>query len=204
MGDLTYTDMYNEVLVEVVQRDDIDTVISNALYQAYQDVATTFHHFETEKIVTASMQVGVYRYVLPADLRVILSVRDDTQGRKLTKEDWRIFEEMSSRSTGDPSRYARFGRYLELDTLPDSANVFILRYAQIAARMSGSMTTILANEWDEAIILGAIYRTLQRIKQYDQAEIAKNRYLEFVQSRTQPKDLEDEDVDESLGVRVSQ
>lgn len=205
MGDLTYTQIEAEVKVELVQRDDIDAVIQNSIYHAYQDIATIFHHYELEVSDTFPLVVGTREYDLTTIvdyLRVILSVRNTTKGKKLDKVDWRIFDSMSSFSSGPPSRYARFGSKIEFDTLPDATDTIKIKFARKVTAISAGQTTLLLPEWDEGIVLGAIYRALERVKEYDQAEVAKNRYLEFVQSRTRPRDLEDEDLDEPLGVRI--
>lgn len=204
MGDLSYDDIKTEIKVKLSQRDDIDVVIQNAIFNAYQDIATIFHHYELETSGNVTLVVGQRSYdlatLLPA-LRVILSVRNTTLGKKITKTDWRVFDEMSSYSSGPPSRYARFGDTLEFDTLPATAHVVAVKYAKKVTAFSGSSKSVLLPEWDEAILLGSIYRVLERIDENDKAEVAKNRYLEFVQSRTRPKDLEDEDIDEPLGLR---
>lgn len=202
MGDLTYAEIEAEVKQEVLNRDDIDTIISNAIHHAYQDISTVFKHYELEELAITNLVLGFRRYTLPADLRTIISVRDETAGRRIDKEDFRIFDNMGIFQTGPMTRYARYGMHIEFDALADSTNQILVRYIKKVSRMDADDdVSMLAPEWDEAIILGAIYRVLQRIKEYEQAEIVKQRYIELVVSRTDPKDIEDEDIDQSLGVR---
>ena len=202
MGDLTYDQIETEVKKELLDRDDLDVVIQNAIQHAHQEIGTVFRHFELEELAITNLIVGYRRYTLPADLRTIITVRDETAGRRIQKEDYRIFDDMGIFTSGPLTRYARYGNYIEFDHYADSTNQITIRYNKKVSTFSGSETSYLAPEWDEAIVLGAIYRVLQRIKEYEQSEIVKQRYIELVQSRTDPRDIEDEDIEQSLGVRI--
>lgn len=203
MGDLTYLEIETEVKKELLDRDDLDVVVSNAIHHAYQDISTVFRHYELEELAITNLVIGYRRYTLPADLRSIITVRDETSGHRLEREDYRVFDDMGTFQSGPLSRYARYGNHIEFDALADASNQILIRYNKKVSRMDADDdVSMLAPEWDEAIILGAIYRVLQRIKEYEQAEMVKQRYVELVTSRTDPRDIEDEDIEQSLGVRI--
>jgi hypothetical protein len=202
MGDLTYSEAFDEVKVALGNRTDVDDRISFAVNAAYRNIATSFRHYELEAIVQGNLVIGSRRYLLPSDLRVILDLRDETNGIKLEKFDYRAFDQMKTFPSGNPTRYARFGSYFEIDATPTAANLITLRYAKRIESVSGSQKFLTPSEWDEAVVLGAIYRVLNRIGEYDKAEKAKADYLEFVNSLTEPHAIDDEDLDQPLGVRI--
>lgn len=202
MGNLTFTQATEEVKIAVANRTDIDTQIERALNFAYIDVATTFRHYELEVLRQATLTSAVRRYTLPSDLRTILSVRDDTNGCKLEKVNYTEFDVQATRGSGPAKRYARFGNIIELDPTPAAAATLLLRHTLRVPEVSGSSVFLTSAEWDEAIVLGAIWRIMKRLNEHEKAESAKNDYYEFVTTRTSPHAIDEEELDEPLGVRI--
>jgi hypothetical protein len=111
---------------------------------------------------TADQQIG--RYAIDTTLWTIYSVRNTTSGyeRRLFPEGIQVVDELN-RGFGQPLRYARWGRYIILDPIPNA--IFTVRVRGYAfptfsvggdSLLSGSCP--FHDVYDEGVLLGGEYR----------------------------------------------
>ena len=183
MSYMDFGEIYGEVISRLGNRSDITARAKQWVNQAQFSIATSYRFFELEVSVTGSTTSSTRTYSLPSDLRVILSLRDTTNSRKLTQADWRTFDK-TSQVTGQPSRYTRFGSSIELDPTPDATYSLSLRYLKRVASMTNDTDEpVLPDEWIEAIILRACWIGALALQMNETSEAFKNEYVLYVSEK---------------------
>jgi len=99
-----------------LDRDDLDVVIQNAISTCASRDRNSISTFRARRACDYDLIVGYRRYTLPADLRTIITVRDETAGRRIQKEDYRIFDDMGIFTSG-PLTQVRSLRKLHLSSI---------------------------------------------------------------------------------------
>jgi hypothetical protein len=183
MSYMNFGAIYGEVTNRLGNRSDVTARVKQWVNQAQFSIATSYRFYELEVSVTGSTTSSTRSYSLPSDLRVILSLRDTTNSRKLMPADWRTFDKLSQ-TTGKPSRYTRFGLTMELDPTPDAVYNLTLRYLKrVASMVNDTDEPVLPNEWIEAIILRACWIGAAALQMEVQATEFKNQYVLYVTER---------------------
>jgi hypothetical protein len=159
------------------------------------EILGALQFFENEKRLMTPMVVGQEIYSLPTDCLAIYDLRDNTTGRKIRRSHYRKFDNLPSMS-GVPTHYIRFGRRIQLNTTPSSANVMYLRYCVTPTPMvldvdNPSLSVI----WHEAIMFGTIYRGWYALGEMQRYLAAKNEFLAIVRSRQDEAAMEESDED---------
>src|SRR3990167_2717073 len=202
MSYMDFGEIYGEVMSRLGNRSDITARAKQWVNQAQFSIATSYRFFELEVSVTGSTTSSTRTYSLPSDLRVILSIRDTTNSRKLNKSDWRTFDKVSQ-TTGQPSRYDRFGSSIELDPTPDDTYGLSLRYLKRVASMTNDTDEpILPDEWIEAIILRACWIGALALQMNETSEAFKNEYVLYVSERKADQVESAFDIETGMGVRT--
>lgn len=202
MSYMDFGEIYGEVISRLGNRSDITARAKQWVNQAQFSIATSYRFFELEVSVTGSTTSSTRTYSLPSDLRVILSIRDTTNSRKLNKSDWRTFDKVSQ-TTGQPSRYDRFGSSIELDPTPDDTYGLSLRYLKRVASMTNDTDEpILPDEWIEAIILRACWIGALALQMNETSEAFKNEYVLYVSERKADQVESAFDIETGMGVRT--
>ena len=202
MSYMDFGEIYGEVISRLGNRSDITARAKQWVNQAQFSIATSYRFFELEVSVTGSTTSSTRTYSLPSDLRVILSIRDTTNSRKLNKSDWRTFDKVSQ-TTGQPSRYDRFGSSIELDPTPDDTYGLSLRYLKRVASMTNDTDEpILPDEWIEAIILRACWIGALALQMNETSEAFKNEYVLYVSERKADQVESAFDIESGVGVRT--
>jgi hypothetical protein len=166
------------------------------------ELLSAFQFFQNEKKVTTTMVVDQAEYQLPSDCLAIYDLRDNTVKRKIRRTHYRKIDNVDYTISGDPTHYIRFGNYIQLIPVPDSANTMMLRYCVTPIAMSGSSDTpTVPVPWHEALLLGAEVRGWRALGEYKRAAIAKNEYISLVRSRA--AEWEIEDSDEEFGIEMT-
>jgi len=201
MAYMNFLAIYTEVISRLGNRTDITTRAKQWVNQAQFSIATSYRFFELEVSVTGSTTSSTRTYSLPSDLRVILSLRDTTNSRKLTQADWRTFDKLNQ-TTGKPSRYTRFGSSMELDPTPDATYSLSLRYLKrVASMVNGTDEPILPDEWIEAIILRACWIGALALQMLESSKSFKDEYILYISER-KPDQIESSfDMETGVGVR---
>lgn len=195
---ISYEAMVTEVTARLGNRSDIASRVPRWLNYAYFELLVNpqFDFFELDKannsLATTS---GVNSLDLSSitDLWALLSITDTTNNRKLTRSHVRVFDKIVPTS-GQPTRYARFGSTVEFDPVPDGAYNLRVRY-RIRPNELGSGTTFnnLGTEWEEPIIVIATYKGWIALKQYEDAAATKQVMDACLATRQDVPMLEDED-----------
>lgn len=168
---------------------------------AQKELAYAFPFFQNAEKKTFSMVVSQAEYALPSDCVAIYSLRDTTLKRKISRSSFRKFDNIDVAQSGDPTHYIRFGNFIELTPVPDSANGGLLRYGKTISSMTDrSDVPTLPDPWHEVILLGAEYRAWRALKEMQQMAIVKNEYLQLLRSRE--PEWEQEESDEEWGAEV--
>ena len=202
MSYMDFGEIYGEVISRLGNRSDITARAKQWVNQAQFSIATNYRFFELEVSVTGSTTSSTRTYSLPSDLRVILSLRDTTNSRKLTQADWRTFDK-TSQVTGQPSRYTRFGSSIELDPTPDATYSLSLRYLKRVASMTNDTDEpVLPDEWIEAIILRACWIGALALQMNETSEAFKNEYVLYVSERKADQVESAFDIESGVGVRT--
>jgi len=166
------------------------------------ELLSAFQFFQNEKKVTTTMVVDQAEYQLPTDCLAIYDLRDNTIKRKIRRTHYRKIDNIDYTVSGDPTHYIRFGGYMQLVPVPDSANTLMLRYCVTPTAMSESSDTpTVPVPWHEALLLGAETRGWKALGEYKRAAIVKNEYISLVRSRA--AEWEIEDSDEEFGFEVT-
>src|SRR3972149_10900159 len=201
MSYMDFGEIYGEVISRLGNRSDITARAKQWVNQAQFSIATNYRFFELEVSVTGSTTSSTRTYSLPSDLRVILSLRDTTNSRKLTQADWRTFDKLNQ-TTGKPSRYTRFGSSIELDPTPDDTYGLSLRYLKrVASMVNGTDEPVLPDEWIEAIILRACWIGALALQMLESSKSFKDEYILYISER-KPDQVESSfDIEDGIGVR---
>lgn len=125
-------------------------------------------NFRTKEIsVKFNATAGERNYDLPDDFESLrgISVEDliDGQHTPLDRMTSDYYESVYKESTGDewakPTHYLREDGCIKLWPTPDDAYVHVLKYDKLLSDLSDSnLTPELPKNWEEFILLGAVYR----------------------------------------------
>ena len=200
----TTSELLAELLIAIGNRED-STFDSDwrlrKLNLAYRELWSGILHPELERRVYATVAANQRVIPLPSDCFAVISVRDHTNGNRLTPISYRDLDNRQW-TTGVPARYARFGLNIEIDPYSDESWELKLRYQRRPPDLSATQNSLLAAEWDEAILLGAKFRAFDDLGQLDRSVKAKNDYLALVRSRLTQVEKEAEESDFGLEVEV--
>lgn len=175
-----FVDIANWVTQDYLNRSDIQTIAETAVQQVYLMICAKVPF--DQLMVTSSEQAMVAdtaSYTLlgsldPA-LRAIASIRltvNSSNRRRLRRSHTRVYDSLSSISSGIPSTYARWGNSIEFNPAPNSSSyTFRVRYwYRPEAAATPKLTTILTPpEWDELLRWETLYKVYHYLDQQDKA-----------------------------------
>ena len=92
---------------------------------------------------------------------------------------------------GIPNRFHPFGTNVILYVVPDAVYALEIDYRERPAILTAGLATVIPEEWDEAVILGTIYRIYQSFQEHAKFVLAKNDFVDYVRGRTPSEDEED-------------
>jgi len=179
----TLDDISDWVLVDVLNRQDIQAITRRAAVEVYKTVCAKIPF---DQLMTTSaelpIQAGVTTYDLttgatqldPA-LRAIASIRitfSDSNRRRLRRSHVRVYDALSFTQPGFVSTYARWGNSIEMNPPPQSdAWTFRVRYWSRPTLDSTPHETaiIIPDEWNELLKWETLYKTFYYLDQNDKA-----------------------------------
>jgi len=140
---------------------------------------------------------------VPSDCLYITEVFDTTNGRKLDQIQWKEYIEYTDRTTttaeGDATEWARYGSYIYLHPTPSTTgDTITIYYKKLVADLSGTQTTSIGAEWDDAIVELAANRAFHWLHEYDKAKACKEAFLEIAAGLSDMYFLEEKDSDHSF------
>lgn len=198
----SYSTLKTEIIYGLGNRSDLDARIPNWLNWAYYEILMTprFSFYELDKQVTTQTINTLRAYDLPDDCWFILSVRDDTNERKLDRKHWQVFDKIAH-TPGQPNRYAHFANTIELDPTPDDEYDIILRYRKRPIEIVSDSSPIIGAEWDEVLVRLTIVKGLESLEQPEKATKQRQLLEAALSLRLDVPQLEDADAETTLGVR---
>lgn len=220
MGTMTGVEMYAALLANLGNRSSTDIPAATALpwfNWTIDHVASPriYRHRELEQTTTQALATGTGAYTIAAatgvltlavDSVVIYDPNNVLRRIRLRPLRSRDAHEQSGRyPSSEPYWYSWWGStQIELLPAPDSAhNGWTLSIRRIKEPTlftsgnltSGSVTTILAREWDEVIVQGATWRGFRGLREWERAEQAKREFGQLINEVAERSAVEHEDVD---------
>lgn len=193
---LTFTEFLSDLKVQFGNRTDLETPTN--LYGvwinlAYKEIVTRhrwwerkvnfkFPQLETdtykERLMSASKTTAGIEYIpVPANALVIRNVWNETNDRMLDKiASWKEYVDCMGRANpnarGKPTEWIRNGIYIYLYLTPDATYPLRIYYRKIPPDLIlGSDVTLIGEEWDEIILLGAKIRGKSWLGNADKKEL---------------------------------
>jgi len=140
---------------------------------------------------------------VPENCLYITEVFDTTNGKKLKHITWKQYIEYTDRtaasSEGDPSEWTRSGGRIYIHPTADATMTLTIYFKKLVTDLSGTLTTDIGAEWDDAIIELATYKMFVWTHE-DQAKVkqAKESFLEIAAGLADIYWNENKDRDESF------
>lgn len=137
----------------------------------------------------------------PTGCLYVTEVYDATNNKKLDQIRWKSYVEYTDRSTaaseGKPSEWVRRGDYIYIHPTPDAAYSLTIYHKKLPDDLSGTNTTILGAEWDDAIVELAAYLMFVWQGEFEKAKYAKAEFAEIAAGLANLYNQEQKDSDES-------
>ena len=199
MGTLTYTQMKDRLRFMHGMRLDFSSPIdyygqwistsyltlttANRLYS----IQRNFYFPELETDTSASPYtptVAHQAYVsVPSDCLIIRQIHNLTSDALLTATTWYLYMKATGRAStyAKPTQWIRRGTKIFLLPTPDAVYNLNVSYRKRPDALSdASDTTEIGAEWDEPIIKLAYIQSLERLGEYEKAELEKKDFSELV------------------------
>lgn len=158
---MTLLTIRDETITSIGGRADVDAMIDDQINFAVAELASMFEFEELEASPTTTTTDKQSAYLLPSDLYVLWSVKEETRRNKpLELKDIRLgFDNVDETKTGVPHFYAQYARRLILfGMVPDDnagSNYSIrLRYWKKHAKLvNDNDDLLLPAEWERGVRL---------------------------------------------------
>lgn len=209
MARLSWKGMKDEALLELRNRSDASSRIESWLRRAYMEVAYGYRFYELEATTTFILSVAASEIALTntgaTNAKILLSLRDQTNGRKLTPASFRFVDRRSD-SDGTPTHYCRFGNSLLFDAKPASSGItYRLRYRKQISEPDFTSTSQFPetpDEWDEVIMLLGVARGFNALLEQGMADQIESRAMRLIAKLPLDKVVDDEDQNFGLTPRM--
>ena len=158
---MTLLTIRTEIITAIGGRTDVSGLIDDQINFAVQELSSMFEFEELEANATTTTADAQSSYLLPSDLYVLWSVKEETKRNKpLLRKDVRLgFDNVDETKTGVPHLYSQYNRALLIfgqvpDTNAGSNYLLRIRYWQKPAVMANdSDNLILPQEWERGVRL---------------------------------------------------
>lgn len=147
---------------------------------------------------------GTAYVAAPSDVLYIVDVYDTTNNRNLENISLEKYLDYTDRTTaaseGEPNEWVRYGSYVYLHPTPDTTgDTLTIYYKKLVADLTGTGTTAIGAEWDDAIVELATYKAFLFLSEYDKAKVCKEAFLEMAVGLASVYDNEGVDSDLTIG-----
>lgn len=206
MGLLTLAEFRSEV-EGGLQRNNIPSTRTNRwINQALREFgyAFKFHELETSTaFVTVSAQsiYGIGSDIAITNFRAVDELRrtapEDRLGRIVpetrSQYNLKIGDINNVDSYNNPTHYHRWANNIYFRPIPDATAVTIIMdyFKSITSLTLDAHLSPFHEDWDEAIITGALYRGFRYFGEYDRYQNVRNDFLGIVRSRSSEMELEE-------------
>lgn len=207
MGILTLVD-YRDELKSGLQRSDLaDTQLDRWINMTLQEVAYSFKFREFEGDVTFNTIQADFDYTIGTGLNIDISdfraiheegiwiELPDTERKELlieVRERWLENVVLEAASEAVPTHYHKYGSQVYLRPVPD-VTALTLRFhywKRAAVLIAGADVSPLLEDWDEALLLGALSKGYRYFSEEQRMINRRNEFLSLVRSRVLETDLE--------------
>lgn len=194
--------LLTEINARLGNRTDLSSRSLLFLNDAYYELtmAPRFSFYELDLAASTTTIADTSSYSLPDDFWFVLDLTDATNSRKLHRGHWQEFDRSTSTS-GQPTRYARFGATFQLDPIPDAVYTLTLRYRKRPAELVAGNATLLGREWDEPLIVLATIKGFEALQNREKAATQRALLEPLLQLREDVPQLEDMDSETTISVR---
>jgi len=147
---------------------------------------------------------GTAYVTMPTSCLYISDVYDTTNNRNLDWIPWREYLEHTDRtsttSEGEPTEWSRHDTNIYLHPTPDTTGeTLTIYYKKLVADLSGSGTTDIGAEWDDAILELAAYKMFVFLHDVDRVKWCKEAFLEMAVGLADLYFKEEKDADKNFG-----
>lgn len=212
MGHYSFVNFQTYVKLNLGNRSGLDTYLPiwvNAAYMelcATNKVATrrgmkniTFPNLDTE--VNSETIDGQPHISRPSDCLHIHTVWDMTNDKRLTYRSPRWYFDQTGRantsSEGKPDFWVPYGNKTYLYSTPDDAyNMKTYLRKRPTRLVEDAETTVIGEEWDDAILALATVKAHIGVRDFGNAEIWRKEYFSILQRLVGMQDKEVKDMDE--------
>ena len=208
MGQRSFIDFREALRFNLGQRTDLTAYLGGWVNQAYNDFCTRNRfwslslpkYFVFPELLTATITPtvrGVATIAVPSDCVYVRHIWDSTSDAKLDRIRFYNYVKSTGRAnaTSRPTQWVRDGNSIYLYPTPDAAYTLYVYYRKRPDPMVGDIdTTEIGDEWDEPITMLSTIFTLERLKEFDKAEMWKKEWLDMMGGKIGIYDREDRDM----------
>jgi len=218
MGTKQFDTMQDEVKLALGQRSDLSNLLDDWVNDAYIRLTTANNfwgmkvnaYFPTLEIESSAINTsdGTACISTPSDCLFIRHVWDSTNDVKLTKMSWAQYVAKTGRADSDsedkPTEWVRHADdtkgsdKIYLYPTPDATYAMKVYYRAIPAVLTGTDTTVIGSEWDEAIVTLACVIGSLRLRDFEAAEVFKKEFKDIIRGLAGVYYQEDLDKDDYI------
>lgn len=173
------TNSYDTIEAEVISRlggrTDIGSRVGTWINMAWLELLMSprFSFFELDAFFDNNVLAGSTSYSLAVleafGFWFILDVVDLTNSRRLEPSSIKVFDDLIA-TTGQVTRYARFGMVIRLDPTPESTFSIRVRFRKRPQRLaSGTTFNGIGDEWEEPLTVLSVVKGWEALDQRDKA-----------------------------------
>ena len=204
MGVMTLKDFRDEA-VAAAQRGTPElvglTLLNNMVHRASTEFGYAIKFRELEGYEEQTLLATTDTLTFPNDFRVMhhegIQVLNDQwfEGKVLPETRSQYIKKMRTgltARTGRPERYHRYGPLFKVRPVADIDYLLGVHYWKHVDRMvEDEDVSNFSDDWDEAILLGTIYRIYRHFNEFDRYQNVRNDFIGYVRSRVLDDDLEE-------------
>jgi hypothetical protein len=196
----TYGDIKAEIIKRMGGRQDLSTRVDQWTMDAFTELtqAPKASFRELDALYEFTALAGKPRTAVPSDFWFILSLRDLT--RKLDQVHWQVLDR-TYRTTGIPTRYARYQDNIELDPIPAQDTQMVMRYRRRLPKLDVGLPIPLEREWHEILVTLTVAKGLEALQRFEEAVPYKGAVDMALGMRQDNPLLEDDNYESTIGVR---
>lgn len=138
------------------------------------------------------------------DIYAILRLERANDGTEIEHVAWETLTEGDPMGVGTPAKYARHGNTILFDVAPDERMAFrawVYRYPEALSALELLREPILPDQWEEVILLGALWRGFESLMEPDRADEAKKQYVDAATNRNGSMAIEAPYINRGIKVR---
>ena len=159
---MTLLTIRTQIITEIGGRTDLDSVIDDQVNYALQELTTMFEFEQLQGDSTTTTTADQAEYLLPTDLYVLWSVREESVKKGLLElKDWQTYRNVDTGTSGKPNWYTQYNRKLILfnsvpdDNATDNYTIRILYWQTHAALSADADNVTTPAEWERGLRLKA-------------------------------------------------